>query len=373
MHPSDLFGVPWDDLTLEQLVAFLAQAEPEPLVWGAKGTELDPHAIRRAAGAFANSEEGGCLILGAAENKRESRERRWSVHGVDFKGEATTWIGQVIADGLRPVPAFDVRTLELDDGRIVAVVWVPPVLTPPCIVRGTVFERMPGRTIAVSDPVRLHAMYSAGRAAQDAARTAARALCDEVTARQLEIASWGTPLATLGLRHVGVAEDVQRRLFSEAFADRFEQEAQGFAREGMLAPTSRLRMQQQGLTMWAEQRGTRDQWFARVRWDGSAALGYARRGARIEYPETTAGWLLSMWRTAHGWARELGGTGTYYVSMRVAGKEYPPYVDQELRADDLVHITRGPLSSEPEADDDEARYLQRELQRASGQPTWEPQ
>src|SRR4051812_18396223 len=53
----------------------------------------------------------------------------------------------------------------------VAVVRVAPISTPPCITNGTVYERLPGKTQTVRDPLRLADLFSRG----DAARANAQA------------------------------------------------------------------------------------------------------------------------------------------------------------------------------------------------------
>ena len=83
---------------------------------------------------FANSHEGGYLILGAGRAGTE-----WSAGGLRFADdEPQTWIGQVVRAGIRPVPHFGVRWWPTEDGRAVAVVAVDPVASPPAICRGTV-------------------------------------------------------------------------------------------------------------------------------------------------------------------------------------------------------------------------------------------
>ncbi|MCL4287117.1 MAG: putative DNA binding domain-containing protein [Thermoleophilia bacterium] len=144
----NLFGSSWDDLTLEAVETFLAGAEEEPLLWEAKGTALEAYAVRKAVCAFANSHEGGYLILGA------SREGRvWSLDGLQFPDEAAVWVDKVVGDGIRPRPEIDVKAFPVARNRHVAVVLVTPITVPPCINRGTVYERVPGRSIVKSPEV----------------------------------------------------------------------------------------------------------------------------------------------------------------------------------------------------------------------------
>lgn len=60
-----IFGAPLHELTLETLREFMASAEDEPLLWEAKATQISPGEVRKQVCGFANSHDGGYLILGA--------------------------------------------------------------------------------------------------------------------------------------------------------------------------------------------------------------------------------------------------------------------------------------------------------------------
>jgi hypothetical protein len=65
--PVTIFGVPWDELALEHVESFLADAGGEGLTWEAKGTELPhPGTVAKHVCGFANAVDGGYLLLGAA-------------------------------------------------------------------------------------------------------------------------------------------------------------------------------------------------------------------------------------------------------------------------------------------------------------------
>ena len=66
-----IFGVDWDALTISAVRRFLSAAGQEPLTWEAKADgkgPLHPATVRKAICAFANSDLGGFLIIGATES-----------------------------------------------------------------------------------------------------------------------------------------------------------------------------------------------------------------------------------------------------------------------------------------------------------------
>ena len=131
-----IFGPEWDELTLQDVQAYLDQAEDEPLLWEAKGTRIDKNEVRTQVCGFANSHEGGYLILGA-----DKTDDGWKANGVAFDGEPTTWLSDVIGDperGVRPRPDFDIRAWPADNGHV-AVIRIRSTSTPPCIANGTVY------------------------------------------------------------------------------------------------------------------------------------------------------------------------------------------------------------------------------------------
>jgi predicted HTH transcriptional regulator len=165
-----LIDPPVQQITIEDLQQFLDGAEAELLLWEAKGTTLHKDGVRKAICGFANGRETAYLILGAEEKDGGG----WTLGGVDLGGDPPAWVSGVVGEGLRPVPLVDVRSLSTGNGTHVAIVEVPPIAVPPCISRGTVYERVSGRTIPIADPKRLAELYECGRNAHDTARSAAR-------------------------------------------------------------------------------------------------------------------------------------------------------------------------------------------------------
>jgi hypothetical protein len=82
-----LLGPRLHDLTAADVQAFLDAADSEPLLWEAKGTKLDPHAVRKEACGFANGRERAYLILGA-----EQSAEGWRLGGFDFAPDPPAWV-----------------------------------------------------------------------------------------------------------------------------------------------------------------------------------------------------------------------------------------------------------------------------------------
>ena len=211
-----IFGARWEALTLEDVRAFLDDAGPEPLSWEAKGTELSRGEVRVQVCGFANSHDGGYLILGAAETGAG-----WNLAGVVFPEDPPIWISHVVGDGaVSPYPdGLDTRAWQVTNDRHLAVVKIPPVATPPANTGGRVYERVSGRTIPVREPLRLAALFERGDQARRAAE--GRSLRAASSAMQRGPSrphfSGDHIQFGLGLAAAGHEPDISRRLFSRSF------------------------------------------------------------------------------------------------------------------------------------------------------------
>jgi predicted HTH transcriptional regulator len=143
------FGTPWSVLSEEDVVGFLADAGDEGLLWEAKdGAEPRRDSVRKAVCGLANA-QGGFLIIGA----ERAAGVAWNLAGVEFgSSEPATWLSSVIADGLSPLPSFDVRVFRRPNDRSAAVVAVEPLAAAPCMTTsGVVYQRVTGQTLPVTD------------------------------------------------------------------------------------------------------------------------------------------------------------------------------------------------------------------------------
>src|SRR5690242_20444102 len=91
------FAVTWEELDLDQLRAFFAEAGEEGVTWEAKADDardrLRPDSIRKAACGLANR-VGGCVIVGARFNKEDSR---WELPGIESPDdEPELWFGKAV-------------------------------------------------------------------------------------------------------------------------------------------------------------------------------------------------------------------------------------------------------------------------------------
>lgn len=369
----DLFGVPLHALDFEALHSFLEDAPSEGLVWEAKGTELRKDAIRKEACAFANSDHGGYLILGAAETKRPAAgEKRWTLDGFEFPGVdgPTTWVTQVIEDTLRPAPRTDVQVFDVGHGRHVVVVEIEPLADPPCMFDGTVFIRMPGKSQVITDPARLAELNGRGRRAHDAARNAA----DGGATRLLNLIAEahhtnGTGIEgvldiAVAVRSLAITRDVGSRLFTRQFEAQMLEDITRLGSAGGLSVPSHTTRTQSVVMAINPSQLTDVTWIAEASWDGTATVGCADPHAGSgESAEDIVRRITRAWRTADRWAQSLGGSSEKYVSIYLRGAQFEA-------TQSIVAVRRGPVQGPPSPE--ETSHLEREVRRCCGEQAYEP-
>jgi hypothetical protein len=122
----------------------------------------------------------------------------------------------IVNGGVVPYPdGLRVRELTTTDEKHVGVIHIPPTATPPCITGGSVFERVSGKTVPVTDPARLAALFHQGDTARQAGVTNA-----ERISRQVLLAAKSDAANTqfaLGLAVPGGPLDLTPRLFTPGF------------------------------------------------------------------------------------------------------------------------------------------------------------
>lgn len=357
-----VFGVPWERLGLADVERFLADAETEPLLWEAKGTEVNRHHVRENVCAFGNGNEPGFLILGASRQDGE-----WNADGVVLPDEAPVWVGMIVRDDVRPAPAIDTKSWSVGEGggRVVAVVRVPPCPTPPCITRGTVYERVGGSSQSVRDPIRLADLYRRGDAARQAAEQNAdwAAGSGDSAMGRFPRHQADRVRFSIGIARAAHPPDIASRLFTmpveELIRGEIGQLASG---DGILGgpPIHREWTQHTLAARTAEHDDRRPDVLIEAHWNGAVDAG-------ILLPATSAGLQhLVDERIAPAWAAlarllgKLDATGPAYATAKVCEGALPHQ----------VILKRGPmddLAFEPHRD----RVL-RELERAAGYPAFEP-
>lgn len=390
-----IFGPSWSELGIEAVQGFLDQADDEPLLWEAKGTRLDKNEIRRQVCAFANSHEGGYLILGAVKSDGPDEPAGWQLQGVEFPDEPGVWVSALIGDpekGVRPRPDFDVLAWGAPGGQV-AVVRVEPVSTPPCIANGTVYERLPGRSQTVRDPIRLSELFTRGdharREAQARADRAARIVLEDWL--QGEAGEFQRPgllrtddadeaeharrqqspffLFSVGVAATGNPPDIAARLFQDVFAEevwtRLRDRPTGLP-PGFGSSPDAVYWSQDALTWRHQLQGmVEDITVVRANWDGSVAAGQKIAVEDVLPDSLVDHRIAPQWRVADELVDRLGGFGDVYVTVTVVG-DWP-----RRRAVDPIEMRRGPLL--PGVDLGHVASLSRELMRAVGNPEPEPE
>jgi hypothetical protein len=382
-----IFGASWHELSLEHLQSYLDQADDEPLLWEAKGTRLDPHEVRRQVCGFANSHEGGFLILGA-ESTGPGEAKGWALTGVPFPDEPRTWVSPVVGDlerGVRPLPDFDVQAWRVAEGHV-AVVRVRPTSTPPCITNGTVYERVPGKTQTVREPMQLAALFARGDEARSNARARADRAAETVLDRWLPPRFPANPLVegdgdddsaespdfvrfVVGMAATGNPPNISGRLFKNEFAEELWTRLR--ARPSFMPPEFRqppdpVFWSQDALT-WRHYMRTDDALtVVRASWDGAAAVGQLILSEDV-YPDSfVQNRVVPQWGIADEIVSgQLGGFGDVYVTVMFLGGRFP-----RRTQDGPIVMRRGPIQSG--IDEAHASSLGRELMRAVGNIEPEP-
>jgi hypothetical protein len=368
-----LFAVPFSELTLADLDVFMAGAEPEPLLWEAKGGQkLDPHAVRRQCGGFANSHEGGYLILGATE----AGVGKWTLDGWPFpEGEAPRWVTSCLQEGVRPVPRYDVRTFRVDNDHQVAVVEVQPLGAGPCIVRGTVYERVPGATIPVKEPGRLADLFTRGEQTRTRARHAAEnaraagfqritAMINREADDEDDRASHKTLMMAFGMAAATASEDIAAQLFRESTRDLLLRiGAELGASSYPVQPNVWSEVaQDRRMTVVQPVASHQPDWAISAFWDGSVGVACRAPGG-AGYAEGIVNELIARAQTqARNIADHLGADGPTCLDIVVVDPAYSSLSN-------AITIRRGPIDAYTPPDWDSVR---RELEHAMGIDVAEP-
>jgi hypothetical protein len=368
-----IFGVPWNEVQIGHIRDFFDDAGPEPLLWEAKGTSLVKDEIRVQVCGFANSHDGGYLILGASESGG-----RWELDGLAFPADPPAWISEVVGNaGVTPYPdGLDTRAFPVDDGRYVAVVKVPPVATPPCNTGGRVFERVSGRTVPVREPLRLATLFEGG----DQARRLASARSRDAATDALTRGTAGPDFDGrhirfgLGLSASAYGPDVDRRPFTQAF-ERLATDtvtewltggaAQQIDRANLVWDTNQIaRTLDVGPTHPMELR-----LLVRVTRDGAVGILWTQAVTTTRIESVIDNALEPAWRTAEQIVSGLGARGPRYLSAVFAGAMFPtgPVLLDPLAG--LPFVSRGPLQEGVEQS--VLAGIARELNRAVGWMVYE--
>lgn len=390
MHPDaaartviDLFAVSWPEVGLDHVRAFLDDAGSEGVTWEAKADDergiLRPDSIRKAACGLAN-QIGGYVIIGAKWDKAAGR---WTLPGIAAPDDQPElWLGKLLRL-LNPTPRFDARAWTLDEGRIVAVVWVEQVEAPPCMTpRGHVYERVSGETLPVRDPAVLAALFERGRTARK------RAIDFSVRAgtRALGASDWPARRSvgiTVALASVGRdSDDINARLFTASF--RAEVVA---ATERLVAlphttnPTTSTRTEQDAFSCFVEFREDHvllsagsalpqhhTTWHILASWDGAVAASMSFDADASRDPPGFDLLLRTAWRELASIVDGLGGYGPAHLAIGIEASATGSGLYPRLPSPTWI----GRTVNVGEPDEEVVASVEREVKRAGGVIADEP-
>ena len=123
--------------------------------------------VARSVASFANSVEGGWLIIGVEARDLEPV----AVVGIAGSGELETRVSNVVRASLSPIPQFASQTVSLADGNRCVVVRVPPGYQPPYVhvPSGRIYVRtaVSSEPVNIEDRETLDRLYNFGRRGRD--------------------------------------------------------------------------------------------------------------------------------------------------------------------------------------------------------------
>ena len=160
-----IWSRPIHRVTTRMVETFLEGQSAETLYWEAKADAPDPlpkAKIVRAVCAFANSRDGGYVIVGA----KETSTGVFTLPGLTVtrlgRSSLVDWLDRIIEDGFQSLPKPFIQPLQ---GRTAAVIAVEPIENPPCVTKdGGVYIRTSGSSDPVTDQRELTRLFDEGRA-----------------------------------------------------------------------------------------------------------------------------------------------------------------------------------------------------------------
>jgi hypothetical protein len=373
-----IFGVDWNDLTLEHVRQFLEDAGPEPLLWEAKGGKVTRHEIRAQICGFANSHDGGFLMLGADEVAGT-----WKLDGIRLGADPPTWISDLAGNqGVVPYPeGLDSRAWKVDDERSVVVVRIPPIAAPPCNTYGTVYERVSGKTIPVREPLRLSALFDRGDQARRTAHNIAEREAANAFRRSANQPGYAVQHIQLGLGLAAAGYDADQGV--HVFRQSFEVAAQ--AAVEAIVDVDQYGASR-GLVGWDTTQDSRtitirpghqmgDWWSVRITRDGGVGVQWRQEVINTHIETLVEHTVRRAWRIGDEIISALGAQDSRFLCLISAGGMLPPHrgdsYTETTVLDSFPTVALGPLTSG--IDDAVLAGIERDLMRSLNQMAYEPE
>jgi hypothetical protein len=345
------FGTDWDALDLASLASFLAAPVHEGLTWEAKGGRVRPEHIREAVCAFANSDLGGYLIIGAS---KDAQTQTWRVDGFEFPNEPELWITDCLdRGGVDPLPSFNVKPWPVSPSASVAVVQVYPVAITPCLTSsGEVWQRLSGKSQRVTDAASLRRLFERGERSRERAMATAEAGRDDLAR---EGAEGRQSKVVVSVASPSLPPDVSAAVFRETTYTTIRSLVAGRLGRQSGAIT------QHAITFSTDSFGLIEHCTVRVGRHGSVAVASTDPDIVSGLEDIAFGGYRpdALWKAAMEIVRHLGGYGPVALAMHLS--------DPERGATSIARWTevRPPTAEELDS-------IRREALRAYGRPAWEP-
>lgn len=301
---------------------------------------------------------------------RNPQRNTWAFEGAAFpNGDAPSDVTDVIVNGgVRPYPdGLLVRDFPVAAGRHVAIIYIPPSSTPPCITKGTVYERVAGKTIPVTDPSRLAALFERC----DGARRAGVAKAERIATDTMDAAGSTRDRVrfALGLAAPGLPLDVTPRLFGWNFNARAQQRIRDVLNQHLPTPLEGdLIVEVTQFKLIYAVRATDPllghEWLIHVAREGAIGIHWTIGAERTSVASMVKGIdspFGKAWQYAHQTLNDLGLAGPHYLQAQIGAALAPTWLSPIGRGD-----VRGPT-------EDSLAGIERELRRAAGEMIFETQ
>ena len=138
----------WEELEIDDIKYILSQADDETFFFEFKADDTSTEKIMKEISAFSNT-YGGYVFLGINNDKTIGGCVNWTEDRIH-----TT-----IHDSITPVPLFDVRKINYDNGYILIIKIEEGIMPPYITNKGKIYERISSGSYVIKESSKLTQLY----------------------------------------------------------------------------------------------------------------------------------------------------------------------------------------------------------------------